>query len=265
MFENKDVYWISFIVGFKHTSTQSVLRLFHNQSIQQEIVCDSIVKMVDIPLEHQDDITFNFDSKDGNACHFFGIGVTKKRAIKNRKYFNILLGKSVIYGGKFDQLDYWGTMFEEKYMYFYNTYPKKLNPKDSEVQFKFKLKLCRNTKNQEYWTNEVDQNVYIAVNCYWIANFRPGIACFYRKNKPTGFPRLQIYNDVSFDLHNNTVTMTKFNTDVVSIPSDQLYGFKKITNHTEYLNFIRNSLFLLPGILRHDKQFEENIRVDNLQ
>jgi len=242
MSQTKYRYFLSFVVIFKLTSNKSFLRVSHSQQILQEVDCDSITKIINIPLECQDDIRFQFFSEDSNMCTFIGAGISKESSKLTHLLFldppHVRHAKETMFGeGQLSPL------FSER-----------------ECTFKSSLKILPSISSRDRvvtWIDDNDKKTYSAVPAYWIARYRSGVACFYRNGGSKRFPSLNVFSKVEFDNKNNVVKLIKLNKFQIIIPSDRLLGCKSVTSELEYLNFVRNAFFLLPSVLDHTDHFIE--------
>ncbi len=163
MSQTKYRYFLS--LCYSNTSNKSFLRVSHSQQILQEVDCDSITKIINIPLECQDDIRFQFFSEDSNMCTFIGAGISKESSKLTHLLF---LDPSHVRHAK-------ETMFGEG----------QLSPlfSERECTFKSSLKILPSISSRDRvvtWINDNDKKTYSAVPAYWIARYRSGVACFYR-------------------------------------------------------------------------------------
>lgn len=262
------IWDLSFIVVFTKTSNQSHLRVFHHNKIINEVECTSSITQVRVPLEYQDDIQFEFTSADSNSFYFFCIGVTRKHGTNLCLKNFLLLPKSADQPepDMMNSIHYNGSWFGSHMTQQFFRKKKILSHNRSILKFTSNLQRLPDHDHTDrqrsglgywYWHNAIDNRQYIPISAHWIAKFKPGTACFYRNDLVWDFPRLNIFSDMHFDVKKDVFELTKFNNTTITVPSDRFLGSKKIVNELEYLHFVANALFLLPGIIKNAHRFSK--------
>ncbi len=124
-----------------------------------------------------------------------------------------------------------------------------------ELEFYLLVSGHLDSVENEFWINDDDEKVYVLVAANYISKFKKGIACFYKiKIGVRTFPVCNIFSDIFLDVEKNSVKLIKSNKHIKTIASDSLLGFKKVSNETDYLNFVHNALFMFPAVILHSHE-----------
>ncbi len=265
-----DHYYLTFVVNSKKTNNHSLLRIFHSNSLIDEIPIHSAYQKIDVPIEYQDDI--GFKCIGDNECRFDFVVMTKKYQVDDENqcvrpfflYTNTILDDEYSRGDHISFLNYKGSHIGHNIVG-KKIYDGKILHYQSKLRFADKKEAPTdyphfNFHGQDYdkfWINDRDGKTYSKMPASWIAKFRPGFACFFRKyiDYHQGIPTLNIYDDIMFDLGNQTVKLTNAQGRTINVPSDKFYGFKKVSKEVEYMNFVYNSIILYPAIALHWNDF----------
>ena len=241
-------YFLSFFVIFKELNTFDFLRVFGNDEIISEIMCDSKIKIIHVPLKFQNNIKFEMFSKQNNECKFYLVSMSREIEKNYRsKCFCFLFTKTDWLENTFyKDLAYAGNMFGHQLD------GKIARPDKHKIEFKANLHPIDSPHNEKIWIDYVTGKQYVLVVGNWIAKFRPGYACLYRKSKKQIHhisPHLNIFNHVEFIIKKNLVQLTKSTGKNLNLPVDHLIRFKKIETEEQYLDFLHDSLIFYPAIV----------------
>ena len=255
---SKEQYFISFIVIFTHVNSNDYIRIFSNGSIVDEVACDTKIKKIDVPIDYQKDIQFQMLGDNNNACRFYFVGLSKQIDGHHRhKKFKFLFSQTNWHKDTLlENIAYAGNMFGRD---FHNTIVK---PNKHMIKFSCLLTLQKGQHYGKVWHDSITDKNYLALSDSWISTFRPGIACFYRKQYQhllqirNTQPFVNVFKDIVFDFDNNTAQLTKSTGKIISLPIDYVMRVKKINNEEQYLNFVHDALIFYPAVILNWHDFK---------
>ena len=246
-------YFLCFIFLVKKPSNNDSLRVFHHEQIIDEVVCDSAIKIVHVPLKYQQDIQFEMLGDENNSCRCFFVSVctaSSSDTLHNKRILKFLFTKTSWHKDTpWEFIPYTGSLFG------LDLHDIKLQPNKIKLNYKSNL----SCESQKFWIDMHSQKRYVEMNASWISKFRSGYACFYIKNINLTYnirPTINIVKHVAFDMENNLVTLTKSTDAKSTIPIDQLMRVKKITNEEQYLNFVHDALIFYPAVILNWHDFK---------
>ena len=240
---------LSFVVLFSKINPNDSLRVFHKDQLIDEIICDSKIKKIDISIAYQSDIQFEMQSYDNeNVCEFYFASINPPLSSKHR-FWHFLFTKTkwglanVLPDNAryFHDIDYYISLFGSQIH-------------GAIARPDFKNRICwqsnlklQNKNSDKHWIDHQCNESFIKITGLLIANFIPGIICFYR-NPYSNLFHINIFKDVKYDLNNNSVQLTKTTGKSTIMSIDRLLKIKNISQENEYLNFIWNCLAIWPSM-----------------
>ncbi len=248
-------YFLSFIFLVKQPSQHTVIRVFYREQIIEEVICESAIETVHVPLKYQQDIQFEMLSNKNNWCKCFFVSLgslsrTSWNTVPNKYAMKFLFTKTSWHKDTpWEFIPYTGSLFGV------DKHDKVLKP--NKIKLKHESNLAH--ESNRFWIDTHSKNRYVEINASWVSKFRSGYACFYIKNKNLTHnirPNVNIFKHVEFDLENNFVTLTKSTNTKITIPIDQLMRVKKITNAEQYLNFVFDALIFYPAVILNWNDFK---------
>ena len=174
----KNEYYISFIVIFKSANRHDILRIYSHENIINEIVCDSKIKIIDVPICFQQNIEFEMISDQDNQCDFYFVTLshTRKDQYRSKRWIKALFTTNNLMKGTFlEYIPYAVSLLG------LDINERTAKPNKNRIKFSACLNPV-NTNHEEIWFDRISGKQYMLLGVSdLIANFRPGYACFYVK------------------------------------------------------------------------------------
>jgi len=243
---------LTFVVLFTKPNPNDCLRIYHKEQLIDEIICDSHVKKIHVPIRYQTDVQFLMISKNNeNVCEFYFVSLSTP--LSNNKSLRDKMPHI------FYTLD-WQTkpvvpLQDTEYFQIWQNFSipffgmqihkQKARPDyRNKVCWKSNIKMI-DSNNSYYWHDEQCNKTFVRLENVFIAEFRPGHLCFIRR-PISGSSHINVFRDINIDFDKNLCHLTKFTGKNITIPSSHIFKFKKIQTEREYLDFIWNCLLIWP-------------------
>ena len=184
-------YFISFVVVFENINALDFLRIFSNNQLIDEVVCDAKIKIIRVPIRFQRNIQFEMFGSQNNQCKFFFVGLSRKGDNHFRggheKYARTT---RLLFLFKSDWSEHYCTAggsgmlgFNAGTMFGHHLYGKIARPDQTRLQFSADLQTKDAPHNAKNWVDATTgKNYTLFGETDYIAKFRTGYACLYIKN-----------------------------------------------------------------------------------
>lgn len=245
--QKKIIKFLTFNVIFDSADNDSVLRIYSNNELIDEILADKIFKKIQVNLKYQNNINFKFfsKSKQNHVTFLMVQGATKTSEQENKftsRYFFVYDDVNIHSWRHCDHYPWWifgGEIYKEK---LFNL---------QSITFSSDL-ADTGDKKEGYSVFKSKQTKYKPVNCLHIAKFRPGIMCMIMIRPPKTKPDYgnivwqDIFDDAQIDVNNNVMILQK-NKRTIKVPLYTLMKTQAIKNYHEYFDFIVDSARFYPS------------------
>ena len=250
---SSDLY-LTFTVLFINPDSRDCLRIYHQEQLIDEIICDSHVKKIHIPIVYQSDIQFLMVSENTvNTCEFYFVTVstpakTHKSLLDNLPHFFYSLGHQTQHIVPQDLIEI-HKIFQNFFVPFFGMEicDQIARPDKKRVCWQSNIKIVEGG-NRHHWHDDVSGETFVKLTSVCIAEFRPGHMCFIRR-PISGFYHINVFQDINIDFDKNLCHLTKLTGKIMTIPCSHVFKFEKIRTAKEYLDFIGNCLMIWPMLV----------------
>lgn len=242
---------LTFVVLFTKSNPNDTLRIFHKEQLIDEIICDSNIKKIHVPIRYQSDLQFSMVSEnDTNKCEFYFVTLSSPASLHTSIRDRI---PHILY--TFD----WQTkhVVPQNSIEYYKIYQnffvplfgmqmcdQVARPGKKRVCWQSNIKIVEGI-NKHYWYDDVCNKTFVKLTSLCIAEFIPGHMCFIRR-PVSGSYHINVFQDINIDFDKNLCHLTKSTGKTMTIPSSHMVKFEKISTPKQYLDFIGNCLMIWP-------------------
>ena len=245
--QEKIIKFLTFNILFDSADNDSILRIYSNNELIDEIIADNIFKKVQVDIKYQNDIDFKFfsKSKQNHVTFLMVQGAIKTTEQENNftsRYFFVHDDDNIDSWKHWNHYPWWILGGE--------IYKKKLFNQQS-ITFSADI-TDTGDKKEGYIVFESKKIRYKPVNCLHIAKFRPGIMCMIMLRPPktkTDYAYIvwqDIFDNAQIDVNKNMILLQK-NKRTVKVPLYKLMKTQAIKNYHEYFDFIVDSARFYPS------------------
>ena len=245
---------LTFTVLFTNPNSRDCVRIYHQEQLVDEIVCDSHVKKIHVPIRYQSDIQFLMLSENNdNACEFYFVTVTtpasEHRSFndKMQHFFYSLSSQTKHIVPQHDSELY--KIYENFFVPLFGMQicDQVARPNKQRVYWQSNIKIVEGS-NKHHWHDEVSGETFVKLSFLSIAEFRPGHMCFIRR-PISGSYHINVFQDINIDFDQNLCHLIKSTGKTLTIPSSHMVKFENISTPKQYLDFIGNCLMIWPMLV----------------